>query len=64
MVLEFERSAWDVASWKPTLLDLSREGEVEQVKALQAGPSRVKDLKDGSEGGATDGNAAEVGNEG
>ncbi|KAJ0829312.1 hypothetical protein HanLR1_Chr00c0011g0689841 [Helianthus annuus] len=63
---DFDRSVWDVASWRQTLLELGGDAEVEQVKALEASTSGVKDVKDGGEGGAgaAEGDAAEVGNEG
>ncbi|KAJ0743967.1 hypothetical protein HanPI659440_Chr10g0382021 [Helianthus annuus] len=62
----FDRSAWDVAGWKQTLLELGGDAEPKQVKALEAGPSGVKEVKEGGEGGAgaAEGDAAEVGNEG
>ncbi|MFS8001592.1 hypothetical protein Hanom_Chr13g01192161 [Helianthus anomalus] len=37
--LDFDRSAWDVGSWKQTLLQLGGEVEPESVKAAEAGSS-------------------------
>ncbi|KAJ0728683.1 hypothetical protein HanLR1_Chr07g0244421 [Helianthus annuus] len=62
----FDQSAWVVAGWKQTLLKLGGDAEPEQVKALEAGPSGAKEVKECGEGGAgaAEGDAAEVGNEG
>ncbi|MFS8022877.1 hypothetical protein Hanom_Chr16g01444701 [Helianthus anomalus] len=45
MDLGFDRSAWDVAGWKQNLLELGGNAEPEQVQALEAGPSGVKEVK-------------------
>ncbi|MFS7929970.1 hypothetical protein Hanom_Chr04g00338651 [Helianthus anomalus] len=60
----FDQSSWDIAGWKQALLDLGGDTDVDQVMDLEAGPSGVKDPKDCGEGGAAEGNAVEVGNEG
>ncbi|KAJ0649514.1 hypothetical protein HanOQP8_Chr15g0582071 [Helianthus annuus] len=60
----FDRSAWDIAGWKQALLNLGGYGDVDQVMAMEAGPSGVKDQKEAGEEGAAEGGVAEVGNEG
>ncbi|MFS7948972.1 hypothetical protein Hanom_Chr06g00566071 [Helianthus anomalus] len=60
----FDRSAWDITGWKQALLNLGGDGDVDQVMALEAGPSGVKDQKEAGEEGAAEGGAAKMGNEG
>ncbi|KAM0041179.1 hypothetical protein Hdeb2414_s0011g00363291 [Helianthus debilis subsp. tardiflorus] len=60
----FDRSAWDIAGWKQTLLDLGGDGEMDQVMALEVGPSGVKDPKEADEEGVAEGGTTEACNEG
>ncbi|KAF5755378.1 hypothetical protein HanRHA438_Chr17g0812061 [Helianthus annuus] len=66
---DFDRSAWDVASWKQTLLHLGGEVEPEPVKAADARSSGAKETAGGAGGEAggdevADGEVAIVGYEG
>ncbi|MFS7937369.1 hypothetical protein Hanom_Chr05g00426761 [Helianthus anomalus] len=63
----FDRSAWDLASWKQTLIKLGVDEELEPAveKAAEGGTTGAKEVGGGAGGGdTTGGDAATVGNEG
>ncbi|MFS7930509.1 hypothetical protein Hanom_Chr04g00345161 [Helianthus anomalus] len=68
MDLAFDLSVWNIDGWKLALLNLGGDGDMDQVMALEAGPSGAKDQKEaGGEAGGekeTGGEAVIVGDEG
>ncbi|MFS7945586.1 hypothetical protein Hanom_Chr06g00526031 [Helianthus anomalus] len=58
---DFDRSAWDVTSWKRTLLKLGGEEEPEPVKTTEAGTSGAKEMAGGACGDIVGGGGCDNG---
>ncbi|MFS8034535.1 hypothetical protein Hanom_Chr17g01582281 [Helianthus anomalus] len=50
----FERTDWDQEGWKVKLAELDDEEEAEEVLAIEAGGSGLKDQVEGAAGGEDD----------
>ncbi|KAJ0585195.1 hypothetical protein HanHA89_Chr05g0197501 [Helianthus annuus] len=50
----FDRSAWDQEAWKWKLAELDDEEDTEEVLAIEAGGSGLKDQVEGATGGDDD----------